>query len=124
MLTGDARGDDILAALRASNLLKGNGLHVELLKVPHHGSERNVEKGFFEQVTADHYVISADGKFDNPDTAMLEMLTQARGADRYTIWFTNKLQRVADFFSKDGKKGRNYTVVYRDPKALSVEVTL
>ena len=122
LLTGDARGDDILAGLRAAKLLKGRGLHVDLLKVPHHGSERNVEKGFFEQVTADHYVISADGKYDNPDIDMLKMLTQARGADPYTIWFTNKVQRVADFLSKDAKKGRNYRVVYRDRKAVSVEV--
>jgi hypothetical protein len=69
-------------------------------------------------------VISADGKYDNPDTDMLKMLTQARGADRYTIWFTNKVPRVANFFSKDAKKGRNYKIVYRDRKDLSIEVAL
>lgn len=124
LLTGDARGDDILAALRAAKLLKESSVHVDLLKVPHHGSERNVEKGFFEQVTADHYVISADGKYDNPDVDMLKMLTRARGSDPYTIWFTNKVPRVANFLLKDAQKGRNYTVVYRDPKAVSIEVAL
>jgi beta-lactamase superfamily II metal-dependent hydrolase len=124
LLTGDARGDDILAALRAAKLLKGSSIHVDLLKVPHHGSERNVEQEFFEQVTADHYVISADGKYDNPDVDMLKMLTRARGADSYTIWFTNKVRRVANFFSKDAKKDRNYTVAYRDSKAVSIEVAL
>jgi beta-lactamase superfamily II metal-dependent hydrolase len=124
LLTGDARGDDILAALRAAKLLKGSSLHVDLLKVPHHGSERNVEQEFFEQVTADHYVISADGKHGNPDVGMLKMLTQARGADTYTIWFTNKVQRVANFLSKDAKKDRNYRVEYRDRKALFIEVAL
>jgi hypothetical protein len=93
------------------------------LTFSHHGSERDVEKRFFEQVTADPYVISSDGKYDNLDTDMLKMLTQARGADSYTIWFTNKVQRVADFFSKDGKKGRSYTV-YRDRKAVSFENAL
>ena len=124
LLTGDARGDDIIAALSAAKLLKGNALHVDLLKVPHHGSERNVEKEFFERVTADHYVISADGKYANPDTDMLKMLTQARGAYHYTIWFTNKVQRVANFFSKDAKKDRNYKVVYRERKDVSIEIAL
>lgn len=124
LLTGDARGDDIVAALSAAKLLKGNAIHVDLLKVPHHGSERNVEQEFFERVTADHYVISADGKYDNPDTDMLKMLTQARGADSYTIWFTNKVQRVANFFSKDVKKGRKYKVVYRERKDASIKIAL
>ena len=53
LLTGDERGDDILAALKAARMFKRTSVHVDLLKVPHHGSDRNVEQGFFEQVTAD-----------------------------------------------------------------------
>jgi hypothetical protein len=124
LLTGDARGDDILEALRAAMLLEGDSLHVDLLKVPHHGSVRNVEQEFFERITADHYVISADGKYGNPDVKMLEMLTRARGKDPYTIWLTNKVRRAASFLTKDKKKGHNYTVVYRDPQAPSIEVDL
>ena len=124
LLTGDARGDDIVAGLRGAKLLTGKSMRVDLLKVPHHGSERNVEPAFFEQVTADHYVISADGKYGNPDVDTLRMLTRARGKDRYTIWFTNKVPRVERFLSEDSKKGRNYEVVYRDPKALSIDVEL
>jgi hypothetical protein len=50
------------------------------------------------------------------------MLTQARGADSYSIWFTNKVRHVANFFSKDAKKDRNYRVEYRDRKALPITV--
>ena len=49
-------------------------LHVDVLKVPHHGSSRNVEEDFFRDVTADHYVISANGKYDNPDAETLKMI--------------------------------------------------
>ena len=55
---------------------------------------------------------------------MLKMLTQARGADPYTIWFTNKVQRVANFFSKEAKKGRKYKVVYRERKDASIKIAL
>jgi hypothetical protein len=81
LLTGDARGDHVLEGLEAANLLKDGTCHVDLLKLPHHGSNRNLEPKFFEQITADHYVVSSNGeRFDNPDLDTLEWL--ASGAPR------------------------------------------
>jgi beta-lactamase superfamily II metal-dependent hydrolase len=124
LLTGDARGDFVRDGLRGAGLLKHDKIHVDLLKVPHHGSVRNVRRDFFEQVTADHYVISADGRFDNPDVKMLKMLTEARGAAEYTIHLTNKVADVKRFFDKDRPKGRKYKVVYREDDKPSVSVAL
>jgi beta-lactamase superfamily II metal-dependent hydrolase len=57
LLTGDARGDKILEGLEKVKLLKPRGkMHEDILKVPHHGSSRNMEPIFFERITADHYV--------------------------------------------------------------------
>lgn len=61
LLTGDARGDKILEGLQLVGLLgDGNAstMHVNLLKVPHHGSANNIEISFFKRITADHYVFS------------------------------------------------------------------
>lgn len=72
LLTGDGRGDHLLAGLDDLKLLDGDGsIHVDLLKLPHHGSDRNVTKDFFRKVTADNYVVSANGKHGNPDLATL-----------------------------------------------------
>ncbi|WP_166822078.1 ComEC/Rec2 family competence protein [Thalassoroseus pseudoceratinae] len=47
LLTGDARGDDILSGLKQAELLNRRGkLYVDLLKMPHHGSERDVSTFF------------------------------------------------------------------------------
>ena len=124
LLTGDARGDYLLDGLRAAKLMKNDTIHVDLLKVPHHGSDRNVDDDFFRRITADRYVISADGKHDNPDPKMLRMLTTARGKDEYTIYLTNHVPAVDKFFEADQAKGRNYDVVYRSAAALSVTVPL
>lgn len=94
LLTGDARGDDILAGLQAAGRLEDGHLHVGLLKVPHHGSDRNVSTDFFRAVTADHYVFSGDGKHHNPELATLDMLIAARGEDAYTMHFTYAEHRV------------------------------
>ena len=128
LLTGDARGDDIIAGLEAARLVKQGRTHVDLLKIPHHGSERNVSTPFFRQVTADHYVISADGKHGNPDRPMLEMLTQARGSDAYTIHLTNlpgPPHEAKTFLDRDRRENdRNYTVVVRDTTAPSLRIDL
>ncbi len=124
LLTGDARGDDVLKGLKSSGLLKSKPLHVDLLKLPHHGSDRNVETDFFRQITADHYVVSADGKHGNPEISTLQMISEARGKDKFTIHLTNKEKRLDTFFASEKKKGKKYDVVFRDPKELSLWVDL
>jgi hypothetical protein len=127
LLTGDARGDFILSGLEKAKLLhKTKPLHIDLLKVPHHGSDRNVEDSFFERVTADSYVISGDGEHGNPEVDTLKMIARARGAAKYAIHFTftkdahvkekNKKRKAALRAVMDWVKEKppNCSVVFRD----------
>lgn len=102
LLTGDARGDDILVGMEEAGLLDGGKRHVDILKIPHHGSDRNVETDFFRAVTADHYIFSGDGKHGNPEVATFEMLLTARRDDDrpYKLYLTYEPEK----FKKDGKK--------------------
>lgn len=90
LLTGDARGDYVLTGLEKEGLLDAGGKrHVDLLKLQHHGSVRNTEDEFYGRITADHYVVSADGRFGNPDRETFRLLIEARGKDaEYTIYLT------------------------------------
>jgi hypothetical protein len=124
LLTGDSRGDDIMKALQSSGMLKSGSIHVDLLKLPHHGSDRNVATEFFRTVTADHYVCSADGRFGNPEISTLQMISEARGKEKFTIHLTNQEKRLDKFFASEKKKGKKYNVVYRDPDAFSLWVDL
>lgn len=79
LLTGDARGDFVREGLREAGLWQpGETFHVDLLKLPHHGSDRNVDTDFFRDFTADHYVVSGDGRHGNPEVATFRMLLTAR----------------------------------------------
>ncbi len=81
LLTGDGRSDHLLQGLAMAGLLDDAGtLHVDLLKLAHHGSDRDVTKTFFTKVTADTYVASADGTNDNPDLATLIWIVEAAEA--------------------------------------------
>ncbi|MEO8661456.1 MAG: hypothetical protein ABI693_23505 [Bryobacteraceae bacterium] len=91
LLTGDARGDFIRDGLNAAGLLDADDrAHFDIIKMPHHGSNRNMELGWLQKITADHYVISANGQFGNPDEETIAWICQARGDDPYTIHLTNE----------------------------------
>jgi len=105
LLTGDARGDKILEGLEFVGLLKKNGkMHVDLLKVPHHGSANNLDDDFFERITADHYVFSGDGEHGNPERESLQMLLDARGDADYTIHITYPIDDIDVERKKDWEK--------------------
>jgi hypothetical protein len=117
LLTGDARGDFILEGLKAAKLLKANKPYVvDLLKVPHHGSDRNMTQEFFEQVHATHYVFSGDGEHGNPERETLQMLFEARknvaslGNEPFTIWLTYPIDDIdvkrEEDWEKELAKGR------------------
>ena len=132
LLTGDARGDHILDGLRKADLLGGEAgevLDVDVLKVQHHGSDRNVEAGFFAAVRARHYVISANGKYGNPDTATLQLIAESRTDDDFTIVLTNHDslrwdigRRLDAFVAKRDRAGRSFGVEWRTNPQLSIVV--
>ena len=79
LLTGDGQQDFILDGLRRTGFLDDNvGLHLDVLKVPHHGSEHNMDAEFARLVSADNYVFCANGEHENPDFAVLDILFNSR----------------------------------------------
>lgn len=129
LLTGDARSDDVLEGLSLNKLLDKKGkIHVDILKLPHHGSIRNAGPDFYKQVSADHYVISANGKFDNPDKELLDLL--AENISSGTIHFTNQtgekgLKKKLDAFAAKLKKNKSKVKLdYRKDKKPSVVINL
>jgi hypothetical protein len=92
LLTGDARGDHVLAGLEHAGLLDEDGkAYFDVLKVPHHGSDRNLTPDFFERVQARHYVISADGRHDNPSADTLVWIAGAAKKRGWRLWLTNRV---------------------------------
>jgi hypothetical protein len=134
LLTGDGRGDHTLEGLAAAGLLDAEGkIEIDVLKMPHHGSIRDVDAGYFEKIRARHYVISANGKFDNPDIPTLKLISEARPDDDFTIHLTYPTDEfelpavgkaVAEFFAAEKAAGRKYRVETRKPGDLSFRIEL
>lgn len=118
LLTGDARGDKILKGLELVGLVKQGGkVHVDILKVPHHGSSNNLDNDFFQRITADHYVFSGNGEHGNPERESLEMLLGARGDDEYTIHLTYPVAEIDAARKKEWEKeqGKEKARQKKDP---------
>jgi hypothetical protein len=82
LLTADARSDVILSALAQAGYTDEHGnMEVDVLVLPHGGSDQNVSVEFFRRVKARHYVMSADGTHTNPEVSTFEMLFEARRGD-------------------------------------------
>lgn len=126
LLTGDARGDHIESGLASAQLSKNKKLHVQLLKLQHHGSDRNVTAGFFDRITADTYVVSANGKYGNPDEATLAMLVRsARKAKRkIRIVVTNATASTRSLVKKLKPATNGYELVVKPKSAHALEVVL
>jgi beta-lactamase superfamily II metal-dependent hydrolase len=127
LLTGDGRGDHLIDGLGKADLLSSNGtLHVDVLKVPHHGSARNVTKEFFKTVTADKYVISANGKYGNPDLDTLVWIVEtAREQGRaIEIFATNQTPSTRRLAKKYNRSEYGYRLVEMNKQSSSMPLQI
>ena len=120
LFTGDGVGRDVLDILSEKKMLNSEGrLHVDILKVPHHGSERNVSEQFFEMVTADVYLISANGRDDNPSFATLKWIIEngQKNNRKIIIVATNKTENIKKAQQIYDQKNFRYEFVFLEPQA-------
>ena len=92
LLTGDGHATDILKGLdHYKKLDKSGRMHVDVLKVPHHGAEFNTDQIFCDSVTADQYVFCGNGAHENPDLDIINMYFDARmrpgDKRKFKFWF-------------------------------------
>jgi hypothetical protein len=89
--TGDSRADLILNALRATRLMRESGsAHVDLLHLPHLGSNHNLTPELLEHLTAENYLFTGDGTYSEPKVESIAMLIAARPCADYTMFFVNR----------------------------------
>jgi hypothetical protein len=78
LLTGDGQQDFILAGLKRTGFLDDGYVHLDVLKVQHHGSEHNLDIDFAQKVSADHYVFCGNGEHGNPELSVIDIIYNSR----------------------------------------------
>lgn len=127
LLTGDGRGDHLLQGLSKAGLLDQHGrIHVDLLKMPHHGSDRNLTKKFLKTVIADTYVISANGKYGNPDLSTLIWIIENAKEEKRSIkvFVTNETTSTKKLVEEYDPNEYGYTLTPMEKGSHSTAITL
>ena len=128
LFTGDARGDKVLEGLETAGLMNADGpTRVDLLTLPHAGSNLSVDKEFFQWVQASDYTFSGG----NPDVPTVAAVVAARGCDAYRMYFVNRGGETDEhgrnldaFFQAERIYNPNYRRIFRSPEQGSVVVDL
>jgi beta-lactamase superfamily II metal-dependent hydrolase len=99
LMTGDGHWADILKGLETNKKLdRKKGLHLDVLKVQHHGSEHNLSEDFCNIITADHYIFCGNGEHENPDLQVVRAIIDSRttvlartkeAKNKFTLWFNS-----------------------------------
>lgn len=127
LLSGDGKGDNLIEGLEQLGLLNDNGeIHVDVFKLPHHGSESNVSRDFFDKVKAHTYVISANGKHGNPDLSTLKWLVESAKArdERVTIFVTNQTSATEKLIIEYPPTINGYNLELMDKNANSTVLNI
>lgn len=112
LLTGDGRSDHLLDGLSLAGQLDRDGrCQVNVLKLAHHGSDRDVNQEFFERVRADTYIVSANGRYGNPDYDTLSWVVESANKDRRKVQmiFTNRAPAITKLLKKYPTTKYRYT---------------
>jgi beta-lactamase superfamily II metal-dependent hydrolase len=134
LMTGDAGGDLILKGLEDANLLDEYGrIHLEILKVQHHGSNHSVSEEFFRRVLANAYVISGNGKHGIPHIDTLKWLSRARSEEPIDVYMTNRhlkdrgndlTKGLDDFLALEESEEPGHRYHFREESELSIKVSI
>jgi hypothetical protein len=128
LLTGDARGDDIVEGWKAAGHDPDEPVHIDIMKMPHHGSDRNITEKIFKLFPADHYVISADGKHRTPPTNTIRALARTLANSTYTGHLTNRtpaMRGALDALEEErAQPGRRFDVKFRDEDSSFLQIAL
>ena len=127
LFTGDGLGDDAVDMISERGLLDSEGgYHVDVMKVPHHGSERNASAEFFNIVTADTYIISANGRDDNPSLATLKWIIESKRKTNKVIkiFVTNRTDNTDKILQKYNQDKFQYRFTFLSKGSHSLEIPL
>lgn len=127
LFTGDGLGADVVDILSKNAMLDQNGkFYVDVLKVPHHGSDRNTSLEFFNTVNAKYYIISANGRDDNPSLNTLRWIIESKntGAGVKKIILTNMTPNIKKVLQEYDQNKFDYESIFLEKTSNFLTINL
>jgi hypothetical protein len=113
LLSGDAYADDLLAGIQAAS--PNERLQLDLFKLPHHGSKKNVHRDFIGAVDCDRWLFSTDGtRFKHPDSEAIARVIHFSSSERPLLSFNVPSTFNGWWDEPEWKERYGYEVEYGD----------
>jgi len=126
LLAGDATPNALLPAVREFLAARAvSQLPLTALKLPHHGSARNVTKELVNLLPADYYLFSSDGtQFSHPDDSAVAVVAEygKPGAELVFNYRNSRTNQWSD--RRLAQNGYRFRVRYPEAEGRGVRVTL
>lgn len=91
LLPGDSTPEELCDALLYYNKINGGPLELDFMKLPHHGSTRNVTKNILDEVTCSNFIISTKKNekyyFPNKETIAKLIRYRERADKAINVYF-------------------------------------
>jgi beta-lactamase superfamily II metal-dependent hydrolase len=106
LLGADAFPTVLGGALWALANARGGPVAVDAVKLPHHGSQKNVSAKLLTLVASKHFLVSTNGeRFGHPDDVSLARAVTAGGPGT-TLWFNYPATATTGRWAEPGLEGR------------------
>jgi hypothetical protein len=122
LLGADAHPDLILKSLEA--LMDGHGsCHIDLVKLPHHGSRANVTKEILELLDCGRFAISTSGAvFGHPDPEAIARILKFCPVDERILYFNYASERTTPWNAEDLRTQYNYSCAFPSDPAGGISI--
>ena len=99
-------------------------LRIDALKLPHHGSGKNLNVDLLKLLDCPRYLVSSDGStFHHPDREAIARVIKYGGSER-TLYFNYRSEFNDVWARKDLQAKYGYAAVYPKPEQEGLQVVL
>lgn len=115
VLTGDADDRRLVASIRPLAEAAGGRLHLDVLKVAHHGSDHNLSNELLGLIDCDRYLISTSGaRHDHPNEIAVARILQHGGDEKEIVFNYRDRAAIWDVSALKNRFGYTVTAPERD----------
>ena len=115
LLLGDSHPTQIIESLRQHYKEENFPIEFDVIKISHHGSQKNTSNELLEIINSKKYVFSTNGKGHNhPDKETIARIIAKETEYTKELYFTYTLEVIKEFKNEELQEKYNYKIIEGD----------
>jgi beta-lactamase superfamily II metal-dependent hydrolase len=117
LMLGDAHVETIIEWMDSNQI---EILHIDAIKVSHHGSRHNINADFIKRVVCNNYLISTNGKKHHPDLETLAIISKYSSKPNTNIYINYEIEDIPNSFIKSLSDLPNPAFIHFDNEEITI----